>query len=501
MNHINHIKTLLALAIGIVILAAPFDAAGKGGTVVVGEGHSKSASFGKVPLESKPKIKSKDPSIATVAWKGEESGSLVVTGVKEGTTKVMVTGKIRVVEIGPGAKKILTVKPYKAIVTVKVIKSEKYTKLVVIHVKQKMSIKFPKRYRKASPVKNSNRRVVTVTSQTRTRITIRGVKVGESWLTFLLEVKLKNGKKKKVPANILVRVIAGKPAKGKEHFTAGWDDLFIGEIILVNPGPGMDKHGKPIPKPEDEDEDDEEVGMLQDWPAQEGVYCSFQASGRNYGAIGDMTIENSTDTPVTVTVPPGLLLDSDNPKVQDLYVADVPTEKPCAGAKEIGTPITIAPNASYAIKDIPGFCPDGEKAPPAAETNGQSVYTACKPDEKADTLLEAVAAVKKMDVGNLKLDVFKEDKARAMIAQGALWQVDSKIDEEPDNDFTSATLKTRFFEAFTASAKESLEKMPAKKRETVESVVKDDIKKIVAAADFVTKQTTSKPAVKKAVDV
>lgn len=488
----NHIKLFLMLAVGIVILSAPFDVAAEDDVVVVGEGHSRTKSFGKTPFDSKPAVSSADASIATASWTGEESGSLVITGVKEGTTTVTVKGRIRVVEIGPGAKNILTVKPYVGTVTVKVIKSEKYTKLAIIHVKQKMSIKFPKEYRKASPVKNSNRRVVTVTSQTGVRITIRGEKVGESWLTFLMEVKLKDGKKKKVPASILVRVIAGKPEKDETHVSKGWDELFIGEIIILNPGPGMDEHGKPIPKPEDK-----EVGMLQDWPSQEGIYCSFQASGRNYGAIGDLTIENATEKPVTVTVPPGLLLDSDDPKVQDLYVADVPTEEPCAGAKDIDKPITIAPNASYAIKDIPGFCPDGEKDPPAAETDGQSVYTAVKPDEKAGTLLDAIAAVKKMDVGNLKLDVFKEKKARAMIAQGSLWQIDSKIDEEPNNDFTSENLKTRFFEAFKVSAKDSLEKMSTAKRKQVETVVKDDIQKIVAATDFVTKQSTSKSSIKK----
>jgi hypothetical protein len=490
----KHINSFLTLAISVVILSAPFNVAAEDGVVVVGEGHSRTKSFGKTPFDRKPAVSSADPSIATASWTGEESGSLVISGIKEGTTTVTVKGNIRVVEIGPGAKKILTVKPYVATATVKVVKSEKYTKLAIIYVKQKMSIKFPKGLRKATPVKNSNRRVVTVTSQTRTRITIRGVKVGESWLTFLLEVKMKDGKKKKVPANILVRVIDKKIEKGKTHVTTGWDDLFIGEIIILNPGPGMDKHGKPIPK-------GKKVSMLEDWPARDGVYCSFRASGRNYGAIGDMTIENATDKPVTVTVPPGLLLDSDDPKVQDLYVADVPTETPCAGAKDVGKPIKIAPNAVYAIKDIPGFCPDGEKDPPAAETEGQSVYTACKPDDKAATLLETIAAVKKMDVGNLKLSVFKDDKARAMISQGALWQVDSRIDEEPDNDFTGEKLKTRFFEAFTASAKDTLDKMPAKKRETVNSVVKDDIKKIVAAADFITKQSTNKSSIRKTLEI
>jgi len=478
---------LIAAMMGAVILSAPHSALAKDNVTIVGEGHSRTKSFGKVPFESKPTVESRDPSIATASWAGEESGSLVITGVKEGKTKVRVRGKIRVTEIGPGGKKLMTVKPYTGIVLVQVVKSDKYTKVAVIYVKQKMSIKFPDRYRKATPVKNSNRRVVTVTSQTRTRVTIRGVKVGKSRLTFLLEVKLKSGKKKKVPANILVKVIDKKVPKGKEHVTIGWDDM----LILSEP----DKEGKrKIVKP------GKKVSMLEDWPAQPGVFCSFRASGRNYGAIGDLTIDNSTDKPVTVTIPPGLLLDSDDPKIQDLYVADVPTETPCAGAGEIGKPITIPPHVAYAIKDIPGFCPDGEKDPPAAETEEKSVYTACKPDEKSATLLEAIAAVKKMDVGELKLNVFDEKKARAMICQGALWRIDSRIDEEPDNEFTSVKLDSQFFEAFTESAKAALDKMPKEKREKVENVVKDDIKKLVAAADFVTKKHAPKNLVKEAVD-
>ncbi len=489
----NRIKLLLAMAIGAAVLSGPHMAAAQSGVIVVGEGHSRSQSFGKVPFESKPKIESRNPAIATVSWKGEESGSLIITGVKEGKTKVRIRGKVRVTEIGPGGKKLLTVKPYSKIVLVKVVKSDKYTKVAVIYVKQKMSVKFPDRYRKATPVKNSNRRVVTVTSQTRTRVTFRGVRVGKARLTFLLEVKLKNGKKKKVPANILVKVIDKKIPDGKTHVSIGWDNMLI---LSVPDAEGKRKIVKPGKK-----KDDKRVGMLEDWPAQPGVFCSFRASGRNYGAIGDLTIDNSTDKPVTVTIPPGLLLDSDDPKVQDLYVADVPTETPCAGAGEIGKPITIPPHVAYAIKDIPGFCPDGEKDAPEPETEEKSVYTACQPDEKSATLLEAIAAVKQMDIGELKLNVFGEKKARAMVCQGALWRVDSRIDEEPDNEFTSERLNKQFFSAFTTSAKATLDKMPPAKREKVETVVKDDIRKLVAAADFVTKKHAPKASVKNVRDV
>ena len=465
----------------LVLLVIPFDALAEEGTVVIGVGHSRKKSFGKIPFESKPTVTSSKPGIASATWTGEESGTLVITGVEEGTAEVTVKGKVRVVNFNNG-RRLVTVKPYSASVTVKVIKSQKYTKLAVIYVKQSMTVKFPKDLRlRTSTVKNSNRRCVFVKSRTAVQITFRGKRAGESWLTFTLVKTLKDGTKKKVPGNILVRVLDKKPKKNERHVSIGWDDLYIGEIILVNPGPDMDEHGQPKKK-------DKRIGMLQDWPGQEGVYCSFQASGRNYGVVGDLTIENETDKPVTVTVPPGLLLDSSDPEVQDLYVADVPTEEPCSGAKEIDKPITVAPNTSYSIKDVPGFCPDAEKDPPASETGGESVYSVCKPDEKSTVLLDTIAAVKKLDVGALKLGVFEKDKARAMVCQGALWQVDSQVDEEKGNECTPKELNTKFFEAFTASAKDTLEKMPEKKREKVETVVKDDIKKIVDAADFISKK-------------
>lgn len=489
-------KTLKArmLFVGLVLLAllsAPVGALGEEGVIVVGEGHSKSKSFGKVPFESKPTVTSSDPGVATATWVGEESGTLIISGVKEGTTEVTVKGTLRVVDLKSGE---LTVQAYSASVTVEVIKSEKYSKVITIKRGQKKTVTFPKDLRLlTSTIKNNNPSVATIRNKTFNHITIQGKKKGFSLLTFDLQKKLKGGKKKKVPGSILVRVIDDKVKKRDKdyHVTVGWDDLFHGWVIIANPGPGMDEFGQPIKKKKK----GKEVSMLEDWPGQEGVYCSFQASGRNYGAIGDLTIENDTDKPVTVTVPPGLLLDSCDPAVQDLYVADVPTETPCDGADEIDKPITIAPNSSYAITDVPGFCPDGEKDPPTAESGGESIYTVSKPDEKSGVLLDTIAAVKKLNVGNLKLDVFEEDKARSMVCQGALWQVDSQVDEEEGNEFTSQAMSTRFFEAFTASAKPALEKMSAKDRTTAETLVKDDIKKIVAAADLISKQSTKPPAI------
>ncbi len=47
------------------------------------------------------------------------------------------------------------------------------------------------------------------------------------------------------------------------------------------------------------------------------MMVTFIPSGRNYGNIGDLILTNTTDKDVSVTVPPGLLLDSNDPKIQD----------------------------------------------------------------------------------------------------------------------------------------------------------------------------------------
>ena len=85
-------KTLLLTLISLVLLSTSITALGEEGVIVLGEGHSKSKSFGKVPFEKKPTIKSDDPGVATATWVGEESGTLIVSGVKEGTTEVIFSG-------------------------------------------------------------------------------------------------------------------------------------------------------------------------------------------------------------------------------------------------------------------------------------------------------------------------------------------------------------------------------------------------------------------------
>lgn len=452
------------------------------GAVVIGVGHSWTKSFGKTPFESKPTISVDNPGVASISWQGGESGSLVITGVEEGEAVVTVKGKVRVTSLGTGGG-ALTVKDVSGKIWVKVIKAAEYSKIAVLWVKQKMSIKFPKGMKLGSKSpNNSNPAVVSVRRNSSKQITLVGRKKGRSTLTFKLLIKKKDGKVKEVPGTIWVKVKDGKPPKKEKFVRIGWDDLFIGEIVLVDAGPGLDLAP--------DDEDSGTAVALVDWPGIEGVGCTFTPSGKNYGDIGDLAIENDTDKPVTVTIPPGLLLDSADPAVQDLYVADVPTETPYAGAKDIDRPITIKPGGTYVAKDLPGFCPDFEKKPP--QTGDTEIYACQQPDEKSKVLLDTIEAVKKLDVGSLKLQVFEDDKTRAMVAQGSLWMVDSRIDEVKDNEVSADDLSSRFYETFVTSAKEALDKMSPDDRKKAEQLVKDDIKTIVGATSFVAKQSRPK---------
>ncbi|NOZ22523.1 MAG: hypothetical protein GXP25_15685 [Planctomycetes bacterium] len=242
---------------------------------------------------------------------------------------------------------------------------------------------------------------------------------------------------------------------------------------------------KPPPEKKPEGKKKKVAMRLSDWPGTEGVLCTFVPSGENYGNIGDLAITNTTDQAISVTVPDGLLLDSSDAGVQDLYVADVPSRTPCAGATEIGKPIIIGAGETHVINDIPGFCPDFELKPPAK--GASDAYTTRQPDEKAATLLATIEAVKKFDMGTLKLQVFEKDQTREMLAQGALWMVDSRVDEVKGNEVSNENLGDRYWDKFRESAADALAKMSPKQREEAEDLVKEDIKKIVAATSFVSK--------------
>ncbi len=480
-------RLLLAVVVSLVVLSVPVCAMADGVTIKIG--HSWSKSFGTTPFVRKPTVTVDNPGIASVSWSGGESGTLTITGVEEGDCVVTIKGKVRATGLGT-AGALITEQDFSETIPVKVTGTDEYSKLAVLYVKQKMSITFPKGMKMGSKApKNTNPEIVGVRRNSAKQLTLTGKKKGESWLYFKLTVT-EGKKKKKVFGTIWVQVKAGDP--NDMHVRIGWDDLYTGQVILLDPPAGMTETGELIdPNSEKKKKKSSKVletGMLLDWPGIEGVNATFVPSGKNYGDIGDLLIKNDTDKPATVTVPPGLLLDSADPAVQDLYVADVPTETPCSGAKDIGRPITVKPDATYAINDVPGFCPDHEKKPP---TQGDtSIYASKQPDEKSKVLLDTIESAKKLDVGSMKLEVFEEDKAREMVTQGSLWMVDSRIDAEEDNELTSEELSSKFYGTFAASAKESLDKMSSEDRKKAEDLVKDDIKKIVAATAFVAKGST-----------
>ena len=111
-----------------------------------------------------------------------------------------------------------------------------------------------------------------------------------------------------------------------------------------------------------------------------------------------------------------------------------------------------------------------------------------EPDDKAEDLLAVVDLAKDFDVGSLKLDVFEDDQAREMLAQGGFWMCDSEIDEVDGNEVTEDALAGRYWDAFEASAGPKLASMAPDKRAQAEALVKDDIKDIVSAASLVAKK-------------
>jgi len=286
----------------------------------------------------------------------------------------------------------------------------------------------------------------------------------------------------------------GKPVSNRDGFVIGWVTTdksgrswfepfsYSGSTpptpqpVTVAPDGKVSLGGKPIGTTSKKKKKDKPARKPA-WTLGNGILFSFIPSGGNYGDIGDLLITNTTESPATVTVPPGLLFASSDPAVQDLYAADVPTPEPQTGAASIGKPISIDPGHTYVISDIPGFCPDFELDPPKPGADG--TFTVLPPDKKAKPLLAALRRVKKFDVGKLKLEVFGADQTRRMLAQGTMWMVDSRADDVKENEVTEQKLTARFWTTFEQSAADSLKKMPPKKRDAAKKLVKNDIAEIV----------------------
>lgn len=468
----------------LVLAAAALPGRAAERSVEIWVGESASISAGRKQVErGTVTVTSDKPKIATATWGGGDTGPVIINGVSEGEAVVTVKGKVRVISFGikrNGEKAaFLRNEDFTDYVNVTVVEAETEQRVVMIHKRQRMTLSLGKTGR-IRTIQNGDDAVIRVHRNTLSTFTIIGKREGFSLVTVKF-TRMEKGKKKNITGLVYVTVYGGK-REGPRTIRMGWDAMPepTHRIIIIDPeeSAGSKKSKKPEKK----------VSQVPAWPGIEGVHCTFVPSGRNYGDIGDFVIKNATDEPVTVTVPPGMLLDSSDGAVQDLYVADVPTETPCAGADDIGKPITIQPEAYRIIQDVPGFCPDFEKEPPGKDDT--SVYACRQPDEKSKVLLDTIESVKKLDVGALKLDVFGKDKARAMVAQGSLWMVDSEIDEEKGNEVAGEDLSDKFYETFASAAKGSLDRMSPDNRKQAEKLVKDDIKKIVQATSFVAKQST-----------
>jgi len=276
----------------------------------------------------------------------------------------------------------------------------------------------------------------------------------------------------------------GDPARGCENprsFTydpksrrmneAGFSAVF--EVAVIGyPSPGISERGSIIP--------------ARDWPGVPGIKVTFNPTGAKYGYIGDLIIANETDHVVTCTVPLGMLLKTRDPRIQDMYAADVPTETPCSGAKYLGNRIAIAPKAKKVIKEIPGFCADFEFDPPDKGMAGN--YTCKKPGGKGKKLLSVIEAVKKLDLSKLELKVFREKKASEMITLASCWMAESRWDGVEGNDVSTAQVIERFMEAFATPGGTNLPKMPSEQQVEAEKLLEEDVAKIVEKAASVSQQ-------------
>jgi len=435
-----------ALGLHSVNLVAP------DGMVTVEVGHSWRKSFSNTPFESKPKVTVDKPNIASVSWEGEESGTLVITGVAEGEAVVTVKGKVRVAGLGAGGG--LTVRDVSGTIRVKVTATGEYSRIVVMHVGQKVSVKFPKGMRlEAQTPNNSNPSVVFVRRNSSKQITLRGKKKGESWLTFKLFVKQKDGKEKEVPGTIWVIVKAGKPPRKEKHIKIGWDALPTGIITM------------------------------------DGRISLWAPSGGNYGNIGNACYVNYGGDEGTCGVEDGSWVRCNDDRYQDgIVVTDVPTygEDPPSGCSSLDKEFPLPSETIVVVKDVPGACTVLAKPPPPA--GDVTLCTLEPPDEDSETLVNVVDQVSQIDFTKKPLTGMLPQQAKATACQAAVWKVGSHIDPIKGNEVTNEDLRDHFFNTYLTATATTREKMTPEKREEMDTIVRDDLTTVIESVDFATKK-------------
>lgn len=444
-------------AICLVALLAPKDALADG-AVTIEVGHSWSKSFGRTPFESKPTITVANPGIASVSWSGGESGTLTITGEEEGETVVTVTGKVRVVGFGAGGG--LTVKDVTGKISVTVTAKGEYARVVVLHVSQKMTIKFPKDMKMGPKApSNSNPPIVRVRRNSSKQLTLTGRKKGDSMLRFKLFIKQKKGKDKEAPGSIWVIVRACKPPKNKTHVTMGWGDLPTGIITL------------------------------------DGQVSLWVPSGDNYGDVGDAAFVNYSEEDQTCGVEDGSWVRSNDDQYQDIVLTDVPTypEDEPSGASSLDEEFSLPTETVVVVKDVPGGCTVLAKpAPPAGNVDQCTLEP---PDEESEALVSVADEVSQIDFTKKPLTSISPEQAKATACQAAFWKVGSQIDSVEGNEVTNEDLENHFFSTYLSATADTREKMTPEKRDEMDKIVRDDLRTVVESIDFVTKKHEGKPAV------
>lgn len=247
-------KTKLVLAFMVAAAcglwsAGPAQAKG----VELWEGESTTVSQSKTQVvRGSATAKSDKPAVATVSKPKGDNLRVTITGVKEGETTVTITGKRVVYNVGVNQKSIRTEEPFTAYIDVVVVKAETVAKLLVLKRREQRTINFPKSLKMlGKSLKNSNKKVCGYNRNTNRKLTVFGKKKGTSTITMEL-LRTKKGKTKRIRGIIYVEV-KGERIKMKDNRTSmGWDDLFKGRIVLLNPDGTEVKDNKPPKKVKEE---------------------------------------------------------------------------------------------------------------------------------------------------------------------------------------------------------------------------------------------------------
>ena len=229
----GRVVSLFLIALAAMLVAG---AASAGVELFEGESATRATSRYRVVAGSVRAV-SANPGVATVGRPTGDNARVTITGVKEGTTTVKVTGKVVVINVGVNPQQVGTEKPFETFIDVTVKKPGGFVRILVMKKNQVATVNLPKNMRMTGKLTNSNRSVARAHRNTNRKITVNAKKKGTTTLTTKIKVTEK-GKTTTVQGLIEVEV-QDELAKTKDKkIKMGWDDLFIGRIVIVNGGEG-----------------------------------------------------------------------------------------------------------------------------------------------------------------------------------------------------------------------------------------------------------------------